>query len=777
MEAMEGGKRLRGFHVRAFPAPAPGFAVPSLKEYPVYINSDPGGLAEKVADKLRGRGVEAILSHCIPSGARNVVYLGLAEEQNPVAQAMELNLEAFRTARNVAATMEQEGGFFLTVQSTGGDFGLSGRPGNQVWSAGMAALAKTAAREWPQALVKALDLASALSLEARADCICNELWCGGLEKEVGYLADGVRIAVGLQESKSEGEEEEGLAPCDALAPYDTVLVSGGARGVTAASLLALAHKKPLRFILLGRSSLTAEEEGLSGAEDEKQLIRLLSERAARLGENPAPPEIRKKVRALLAAREIRRTIAQLEQAGSEAGYLSVDITREEALQEALLPLRTQGVKIHGLIHGAGILADKRIKDQRDDQFQRVFSTKVQGFQNLLRLTAGDDLKLIACFSSAAAREGNSGQCAYAMANEILNKAAQQQRKTRANVLVKSLNWGPWAGGMVDAALEKHFASRGVALIQQREGAEFFAAEVCGANPREVEVVIGPVPSGAPFFLAQETREFRLHLMVDPRSNPFLEDHQIEDHRVVPLVLVNEWFHRLAQSLSPDIPVSQGEDLRVLKGLRFHKLDNDPRTLVLKGKAFRAEKEQGLRLHLQLEDQKGVAYYAGQVVLGKHAVPSAPRRPTDLGGHGGALGDAMKWEMEEERIYGDYLFHGPSFQVVQQLHFVHAGGGGGRLDWPSQEARERDLALATAPVLMDGGLQLARLWGYRCYHKPSLPMHIGRFCLRPQGQKEGPVDCRLTVLRQNSHKLVVDLAFFDREQTCFALMEQVELYFL
>ena len=779
MEAMEGGKRLRGFHVRAFPAPAPGFAVPGLTEYPVYFNSDPGGLAEEAAAKLRGRGVEAIVGSRIPPSARNVVYLGLAEEQSTVAQAMDLNLEAFRTARNVAATMEQEGGFFLTVQSTGGDFGLSGRPGNQVWSAGLAALAKTAAREWPRALVKALDLDSSLSLATRADCICDELWRGGLEKEVGYLADGTRIAVGLQEStpegegEGEGEGEEGLTPCDTLAPYDTVLVSGGARGVTAASLLALAHKKPLRFILLGRSSLTAEEEGLSGAEDEKQLIRLLSERAARLGENPAPPEIRKKVRGLLAAREIRRTIAQLEQAGSEACYLSVDIIREQALQEALLPLRAQGTVIRGLIHGAGILADKRIKDQRDEQFQRVFSTKVQGFQNLLRLTEGDDLKLIACFSSVVAREGNTGQCAYAMANEILNKAAQQHRKTRGNVLVKSLNWGPWAGGMVDAALEKHFASRGIALIPRREGAEFFAAEACGANRREVEVVVGPVPSGAPFFLAGETREFRLHLVVDPGYNPFLEDHQIEDHRVVPMVLVNEWFHRLAQSLSPDLPVSRGEDLRVLKGVRFHKLDNAPRTLVLKGKALRAEKEQGLRLHLQLEDQKGVAYYAGQVVLGKHAVPSAPGKPADLGEHGGA----MKWEIEGERIYGDYLFHGPSFQVVRQLHSVHAGGGMGRLDWPSREERDRDLALATAPVLMDGGLQLARLWGYRYYHKPSLPMRIGRFYLSPRGKKEGPVDCRLTVLQQNRHKLVVNLAFFDREQVCFALMEQVEVYLL
>ncbi|OPX84545.1 SDR family oxidoreductase [Pelotomaculum sp. PtaB.Bin117] len=763
---MEGGQRLRCFHVRTFPAPAAGFEVPGLREYPVYINNDGFGLAEKLADKLRGREVEAIVSRRIPASARNVVYLGMAGGQSQVAEATELNLEAFRTARNVAGTMEKEDGFFLTVQSTGGDFGLSGRAGHQVWSAGVAALAKTAAREWPRAFVKALDLDSSLSLETMAECICDELFSGGLEKEVGYLSDGTRIAVGLAESGPKGEQEKGYDP---LAPYDTVLVSGGARGVTADSLLALAKKKPLRFILLGRSSLTQEEEGLSGEEDEKQLTRLLSERALRLGESPAPLEIRKKVRALLAAREIRRTITQLKQAGSEACYLAVDITQEEALQRAVLPLREKWGAIHGLVHGAGVLADKRIKDKKDEQFQRIFSTKVKGFQNLLRLTEGDDLKLIACFSSAAAREGNIGQCDYAMANEIMNKVARQQKKARGNALVKSFNWGPWEGGMVDAALKKHFASQGVALIPRSAGAEFFAEEACGANPREVEVVVGMARPGAASFMAGEAREFRLHLVLEPGKNRFLEDHRIQDHRVVPMVLVNEWFHRLAQSLYPGLPISHGEALRVLKGIRIHQLDNAPRTLLIKGKAVRAEKEQGIRVHLQLEDPKGAAYYAGQLVLGKQAASMKPADPPEHGG-------SMPWEMERERIYGDYLFHGPSFQVVRQLHSVHAAGGMGRLDWPSRKERDRDLDLATAPVLMDGGLQLARLWGYQYYRKPSLPMRIGRFRISAKQQKKGPVHCHLTVLQQNTHKFVADLAFFNREQACFALMEQVEIYF-
>ena len=34
--------------------------------------------------------------------------------------------------------------------------------------------------------------------------------------------------------------------------------------------------------------------------------------------------------------------------------------------------------IRGLIHGAGVLADARIEDKTSEQFQRVWSTKIDG---------------------------------------------------------------------------------------------------------------------------------------------------------------------------------------------------------------------------------------------------------------------------------------------------------------------------------------------------------------------------------------------------------------
>lgn len=394
--------------------------MPGLRQFPMYMNRDAYGLADKLAVKLVERGVEAIVTDEIPPSARHVIYLGVTGEPHGADQAQQMNHAAFAAARNIAQTMEDHGGIFWTVQSTGGDFGLSGKLGNGVGSAGLAALAKTAVKEWPKTVVKAIDVDIESSLENIANQICDELFLGGLEKEVGFLANGTRVAIGLALSHQKQTNE------NRLVPYDTLLVSGGARGVTADSLVALAEKQPLRFILLGRSSLSETKEETSEVHSEQELTKLLFEHATAKGEVVTPMALKSQVRALISDREIRHTLKQLEKLGSEVCYIAVNITDEQALQ----PIRDQWGPIHGIIHGAGVLADKRIKDKQDNSFNQVFSTKVKGFQTMLNVTKADALKHVMIFSSVAAREGNIGQCDYAMANEVLNKMAQQLKYTQ-----------------------------------------------------------------------------------------------------------------------------------------------------------------------------------------------------------------------------------------------------------------------------------------------------------------------------------------------------------
>ncbi|MFT4659266.1 MAG: hypothetical protein ACI8V4_003463, partial [Ilumatobacter sp.] len=116
---------------------------------------------------------------------------------------------------------------------------------------------------------------------------------------------------------------------------------------------------------------------------------------------------------------------------------------------------------------------------------------VDGLRNLLDATANDALAVLCVFSSVAARTGNMGQSDYAMANEVLNKVAIQEHARRGGAcVVKSLGWGPWAGGMVTPALKTHFESLGVELIDLKVGARMLVDELSSPQVDQVEIVLG-----------------------------------------------------------------------------------------------------------------------------------------------------------------------------------------------------------------------------------------------------------------------------------------------
>jgi len=276
-----------------------------------------------------------------------------------------------------------------------------------------------------------------------------------------------------------------------LGSGDVVVVSGGGRGVTAAATIELARSTGSTFVLLGRSPLTDEPARYAAAVDDAALKQLLLAEATAAHDPVTPVQLDRRVGAVLANREIRATLNSIVDAGGRARYISVDITDAAAVHGALGIVRTENGPITGLIHGAGVLADRLITDKSAEQFASVFDTKVQGLRNLLDATANDDLAVLCLFSSIAARTGNVGQADYAMANEVLNKVAVHERSRRGGTcVVKSLGWGPWAGGMVTPALEKHFQSMGVELIDLDVGARMLVDELSSPQTDQVEVLLG-----------------------------------------------------------------------------------------------------------------------------------------------------------------------------------------------------------------------------------------------------------------------------------------------
>jgi acyl transferase domain-containing protein len=477
------------YALRTAAAPATGEPTPGLLTGgPVAITEAAPGIAPALAAALRSRGCDARVVTQAPPDARVLIFLGGLRDVAHEAEASDVNREAFRAACAVAPRFSTTGGAFVTVQDTGGDFGLSGSGGVRAWLGGLPGLVKTAAQEWGNAWLKAIDLECGGRPPADlAEALADELLSGGAQLEVGLTADGRRLRLESVPSPAAGG---GAVLLDEGA---VVVVSGGARGVTAAALGGLARELRPRIALLGRTELRPEPDACRGIGDEASLGRALLDAARRRGEELAPAQLRRQVRSVLAVRQAGHTLEALRAAGCQVRYLPVDVRDRSTVDAAVAEVRATWGPVAAVVHGAGVLDDRLLAGKSPGQFDPVFDTKVLGLRNLLYATRDDPLRAIVLFSSIAARTGNAGQADYAMANEVLNKvAAVEARRRGPACLVRSVNWGPWDGGMVSPALRARFAERAVPLIGPEAGARLLLDELRDPGGG-VEVVVGAAP--------------------------------------------------------------------------------------------------------------------------------------------------------------------------------------------------------------------------------------------------------------------------------------------
>ena len=716
---------VRRLSVRPVAAPACGLASVGLSNGPITVVDGGSGLASAVAARLEAHGITTTVQDLPAPDAWGVILLGgLAPVSDP-EQAGAVARSAFRAARTVAAGLTERGGVFVTVQDTGGCFGLQDPDPGRAWLGGLAALARTAAKEWPLAAVKAIDCQrGGRDSDALAAAIVDELLTGGSTLDVGLRADGTRWTL------ADGER----VPEPALPPpitADSVLVvSGGARGVTAAALRSLAAYGP-RMLLVGRTELADEPDFLVSAHDEPSLTRRLADRDREAG----PAHLTAQARTILARRQVRATLSDLERAGAVVRYAAFDVTDRAATSRELARVRREWGPITGLIHAAGVLADKRIADKTDDQFDRVYSTKVAGLHALLDAVEADPLDLLCVFSSVAARYGNPGQCDYAMGNEVLNQVACAEQRRRPSCRVRALVWGPWEAGMVTASHAAHFRDIGVPLIPLEVGAQAFAAEL-GAPDDTAYVLLAAASErteapGASGPVGEAT--------VSARTHGFLADHAPAGVPVLPLAMALEWFAAAGRARHPDRSTSLA-DVRVLHRIELPDLATRDHRFTVKGAGA----------ELRLTSSTGAAHYRARLVA-----PGPPPRSW-------TAPETWDERFTEASVYEvPALFHGPGFRVLRRVeglsrHGVEASVAGVRaIGWPGGP-------WWTDPAAIDGALQAALLWAGHATGDATLPMGVDAVHVHRAGPAPGTLRCLLRATSIAADESRCDIALLDED---------------
>jgi len=424
--------------VIATPAPANGYTSFAGKRFAIF---DGGAIGDALGAKLTAEG--ATVFREIPNEPVDG-YVDLA-----IVDGITTMREMFERVRGAAIG----GAKLIYVATMNGELGRGG-------VGGPAGLIKTVAAEWPDVRARVVDLETH---HDAAGTLHRELHADDHHVEIGYVG-GVRSSLEVLPA------EVPIGDLD-LDHDSVVLVTGGARGITAKVAIALAARHGCKIELVGRSAVPLPEDPtLAGAHDAKALRTLL----AKLGGTPAIIESR--VTRVLADREIRATLGTL---GDRATYHAVDV-RSEAFGTLIETIYERHGRIDAVIHGAGILEDKLIRHKTPESFERVFSTKLTGAHTLVAKLR-DDVKLVVLFSSISGAFGNRGQVDYAAAGDALDKLAWTlQRKISGRVV--SIDWGPWAGtGMVSPDLEREYAKRQIRLIDPEHGVEALLSELRGAR--------------------------------------------------------------------------------------------------------------------------------------------------------------------------------------------------------------------------------------------------------------------------------------------------------
>ncbi|MER5566893.1 SDR family NAD(P)-dependent oxidoreductase [Streptomyces goshikiensis] len=351
---------------------------------------------------------------------------------------------------------------------------------------GLHGFARSAALEFPAALVRAVDVDPKEDPRQTALRLIAELASDAGEglASVGYTAEGTRVT--RRPVPAPLPDGPGGPP---LGPGSVVLLTGGARGITARAALALARATGCHVELVGRTPEPAPgEDAFAQARD------LVALRAALIAAGlRTPAEIEAAAHRVLAEREVRATLAALAGAAASVRYHRADVTDERAVRAVVADVRARHGRLDGIVHGAGTLRDALLRDKEPAAFAEVFTTKVTGARHLAAAAAehGDTPApaFLALFGSVAGVYGNRGQTDYAAANDALDGLALAWADSFPG-RVLSLDWGPWAaeaGGMVTPELEREYARRGVPLIEPGAGTAAFLAEL--AHGSDVQVVL------------------------------------------------------------------------------------------------------------------------------------------------------------------------------------------------------------------------------------------------------------------------------------------------
>jgi enediyne polyketide synthase len=444
--------------------------------------------------------------------------------------------------------------------------------------------------------------------------------------EARYDSDGRRSEPVLRPLVSTPNEELPLTKSDVL------VVTGGARGITAECALRLARESGPRLAIFGLSQPAADDEIVSNLE-------------------------------------------RFKAAGVDFHYFSVDVTDAAATREAIREVETHIGPVTAILHGAARNVPCLIENLDLDALSQTIAPKVRGAQNLLSASDPDRLRLFITFGSVIARTGLAGEAHYGLANEWLTRLTTRWQAAHAHCRCLAVEWSVWSGTGMGARLGTvdQLARRGITPIAVEKGLDSLRRLLCSNLANVAAVVMGRVSDmpaikverpELPFFrFLEKPRVYypKIELVVDAElsttTDSYLEDHTFRGERLLPAVMgleaMAQVFMALAETNEPPVfeqvkferPVVVGEGTTTR--IRIAALARDPGCV-----------EVVLR---SSETSFQVDHFRAVCRLGEAL--SQPARKIEIG-------PTINLDPEQD-LYGKVLFHRGRFRRLREYRTLRA----------------------------------------------------------------------------------------------------------
>jgi malonyl CoA-acyl carrier protein transacylase len=634
-------------------------------------------------------------------------------------------------------------GSVVAVANLGGDFGFSGHGVTSPEGGGIGGLLKAMVIEsWMRGFrntpMKVVDIAPETSPRDAVEGLWRELATPSYDMEVEVCGENRRTVQAVAAPLDETSRSRN-------APQGAWILSGGGRGITAITGMALAERYNLTLHLLGTAAVPEVTPAMRAAAkaDRSQLRREIMRAASDVGEN-AIEAWRDAEKAI----EIDATLQECRERGLRATYHCCDVSDAGDVKGTLEAIRRQDGPIRGVIHGAGAGQDARFDRKRPDKVDKCIRAKVDGCLTLMSATEDDPLDWFVTFGSISGRFGANGHTDYSLANDMLAKIVDLYRRERPDVASLTFHWHAWGDVGMATKPEARLALEMIDLefMPAADGLAHFLREF-EFGGEEPEVLITDHKYYRKFFPAEritdttaaetvnpfpllsspnaEQGSGQAHL--DPVRDLFLAQHLVNGRPTLPFVVALELMAEGARSAAGDHPVRSCRNLEALQALKFatdEPLDvsiarqsSPPRIGEDYPRLVRCALRADLRQRNGRLVEAGREYFRGEFLIGEPEEFERTPWPdlTDL-----------EWRPIEYQGPEAPVYHGPElrslrrFAIAGETSFGRIGASASvQLFGGNRPARGWTVSCDT----MDACLYACALHAWNRQRKPSLPVRF------------------------------------------------------